>query len=307
MGDVEYTVRICYDVKGWAYYRRAVALQKYAPASFNVTIGPNYGEAFRCLSHDLVLQLCYSYAKDIRLHVAEHGYDMVIVASYNVGQGHTDEWFWQCRQWCDHVIINSRRCWEALGRPTRTTAISNGVDREVFRLRVPVELRRPRVLWTGSQFHRRVKGYDEILLPLAARLANAGIDVDFRLVDSHGTDRLNTDQMVDWYNSGTIYIVASENEGTPNPALEAASAGCVIVATPVGNMPELITSGVNGELVERDVDAMFNAIMRCQSNYVEMARAMQVAIEQWHWRRRARRYFNLFRRLIMRRRERPVP
>ena len=49
--------------------------------------------------------------------------------------------------------------------------------------------------------------------------------------------------MAAWYDTGTVYVVASQFEGTPNPALEAASAGCVVVSTPVGNMPELIRDG----------------------------------------------------------------
>jgi hypothetical protein len=33
-------VRILYDVAGWAYHRRAIALQAHAPPSYTVEIGP---------------------------------------------------------------------------------------------------------------------------------------------------------------------------------------------------------------------------------------------------------------------------
>ena len=148
-----------------------------------------------------------------------------------------------------------------------------------------------------------VKGYDEILVPLTAKLQQRGLPVDFRLADSSDQENYRTEEeMRNWYNSGTVYVVAGKREGTPNPALESASCGCVIVSTAVGNMPELISNRVNGEIVERNVDAMCDAIVRCQGRYVEMAEAMRTAIEPWYWKTRAGQYFRLFRQLIDRRR-----
>jgi glycosyltransferase involved in cell wall biosynthesis len=297
--DAKYTVRICYDVKGWAYHRRALALQKYAPPDFCVTIGPDYGRAFKERRHDLVLQLCYSYAKDIKRHIDAGGYDMVLVTGYNVGYGYANKWFDECAAWSDHVLFNNRECWEGLGRPANTSWISNGVDRELFPVLIPPERRTPRVLSLVSHCHRATKGYDDILLPLAEKLHVAGVETDFRLVNSHGGKKnMDTAALTQWYNTGTIYIVASKSEGTPNPALEAASCGCVVVSTRVGNMPELIQHGVNGELAERNVEALFESVVRCQARYPEMATAMQNEIAAWHWRERAAQYFELFRDLI---------
>ncbi|MEE9597882.1 MAG: glycosyltransferase, partial [Acidiferrobacterales bacterium] len=107
-----------------------------------------------------------------------------------------------------------------------------------------------------------------------------------------------TEQMVDWYQTGTVYICTSSSEGTPNPGLEAAACGNVVVSTRVGNMPELITTHVNGELVDRNVDAVYEAIVRCQASYQEMAMAMQERIAEWDWKHRVHQYYNLFRRLI---------
>lgn len=294
----KYTVRIRYDVKGWAYFRRAEALERYAPDDFEVTKGPDYKEAVATKHHDLVMQLPFSYINKIRQHIDTNGYDMLLVAGFNIGWGYANHWFPPVYRSSDHVIINSRECWERLGRLPNSTWISNGVDREVYRLAVPPEKRKPKVIWIGSRFHAKTKGYGKILRPLADRLRELGIQSDFRLVDSDGEGRLNARQITDWYNTGTVYVVASKTEGTPNPALEAASAGCVIVATRVGNMPELIEHGVNGELVDRNVDSLLAAVLRCQDRYVEMAEAMQERIEPWHWRHRAKQYFDLFRRLI---------
>jgi len=104
--------------------------------------------------------------------------------------------------------------------------------------------------------------------------------------------------MAAWYNTGTIYVCASQREGTPNPALEAASCGCVVVSTPVGNMPELIEDGHNGRLVARDVDALLEAIVEVQARYQPMAENMQQTIEGWDWRHRAREYYDLFQQVL---------
>ena len=83
-----------------------------------------------------------------------------------------------------------------------------------------------------------------------------------------------------------------------NPPLEAAAAGCVVVSTRVGNMPQLIVDGVNGETVDRNIDSIFDAVCRCRIRYHEMHVAMQERIADWDWRVSAEQYFALFRRLI---------
>src|SRR4029077_12159719 len=118
---------------------------------------------------------------------------------------------------------------------------------------------------------------------LQARLRARGIDCELLLVDSRGPDKRTQREMAAWYNDGTVLVCASESEGTPNPALEAAACGCTVVSTPVGNMPELIRHDVNGYLVERDPAAFVAAIKRACDNYPRLARAMRADIQEWHW------------------------
>jgi hypothetical protein len=157
MSTKNYTIRVCYDTDGWAYYRRSTALQKNAPDDFHVTIGPNYGAAFRETRHDLVLQLCFPYARDIKRHVVAHGYDTLVVSGFNVATDYAGANFNEVARWSDHVIVNSRECWERLGRPPGTTWISNGVDRDIFSIVTPPaqrlvnELASPDAIWAGWQ------------------------------------------------------------------------------------------------------------------------------------------------------------
>lgn len=295
----KHSIRLLYDVPGWAYHNRCLALEKYAPDDFDVSHGMCMPDLFAPGPFDLVLQLASHWLRQTRAYYPE----AVLVGGMNVGwtESHAKR-LTHGLAYADHIIINSKSCWEAAGRPDRTTWISNGVDRDTYRCEVPIMARAPKVLWVGSEFHQRqtnLKQYDAIILPVAQRLQECGILYNFRLANSiSGPSKWSATRMVRWYNTGTVYVCASIAEGTPNPALEAAACGAVVVSTPVGNMPELIEHGVNGMLVERTVDDVLRGILSCIDGYRRMATAMQSRIVGWDWRERARDYYDLFRRLL---------
>ena len=307
-----YRVRLHYDVPQWAYFRRCAAIQKYAPPDFQVDVGAWHP----CVTieewpaetyYDLVLQLVPDHLRLKAMLLGRGHGSTIVVGGLNVGYGHHKERLRMCSTGVNHIVSNNRDCWERLGRPEGMTWISNGVDLDLFKLSTPIAERRQQVLWTGCNFHcyrTNIKGWDEILIPLGERMQAGGMRFSYRRVHSELPKVCHsTEDMIQWYNTGTIYICTSSSEGTPNPALEAAAAGCVVVSTRVGNMPELIETHVNGELVDRDVDSVYDAIVRCQSKYVEMAEAMQERIAEWSWEHRAKQYYDLFRRLIDERRE----
>lgn len=59
-----------------------------------------------------------------------------------------------------------------------------------------------------------------------------------------------------------VLVVSSDNEGTPVSAIEAMTAGCPVVATRVGGLPDLIDDHKTGRLVPpRDADALASAVL----------------------------------------------
>ena len=294
-------LRIIYDRVGWAYFHRAAILQKYAPEDFEVSIASQYeiNEGVGAQPVDVVLLLNYTRAPKTRRALDSVAPDVRLVASFNTGWPRRLRHFEECCESCEAVLVNNHEYWDQAGQRSHTFYVPNGVDRTVFNTQVgPVE-RKERVLWCGSEYHLGLKGYDDYLVPLAAKLSQHQMPCDFLVTKSDEQAELRTpEEMARWYNSGTIYVCASEFEGTPNTCLEAAACGGVVVSTRVGNMPEFIQHGVNGFLVSRDVESMVNAVLSARERYSQLSAEAVQTTRQWDWKNRSREYFDLLRRLF---------
>jgi|SRR5262245_7689089 len=80
--------------------------------------------------------------------------------------------------------------------------------------------------------------------PERARLARLAAVRGVRLrLDGH------RDDVRPWYAAADVFVLPSRSEGSPNVLLEALAAGCPIVATRVGGVPEIAEDGVSASLV----------------------------------------------------------
>lgn len=293
------SLRILYDVDGWAFHHQARALQRHAPSDFTVSLAPlaSAVEAPAAIGGepvDMIFCLPRTKLAAVRAELERRRWGTRLVAGWSAGWPRVADELSRALALADAVIVNNRDYWERAGRPARSWMIPNGVDLDVFRVRVPIERRAPRVLWVGSTRFRTLKGYDDLVVPLARRLAQMAIPAELLLIDPNDPAKRGPSTMAEWYNRGTVLVVASESEGTPNPALEAAACGCTVVSTGVGNMPELIVDRVNGRLVERHLDALADGVVAACAEYVELARRMQRDIRAWDWRFRVPEFFGVF-------------
>jgi glycosyltransferase involved in cell wall biosynthesis len=201
------------------------------------------------------------------------------------------------------VFANNRALHDELAAelPGQVFYTPNGVDCKLFR---PLEERRPssphglRVGWAGSLENQGAerRGVHEIIAPAVAAVEGAELCLAVR------EERWRTqEEMVDFYHSIDVYVCASRSEGTPNPCLEAAACGVPVVSVAVGNMPEFVSDGENGFLVERTVEAIADRLAALRDDAGLRARigaAARATAERWDWRRQALRYVPLFDKVI---------
>jgi len=97
--------------------------------------------------------------------------------------------------------------------------------------------------WVGnSRWHHYEgidhKGFFTLIRPALEELQAEGVRVVGRFADRNA-GFIPYDQMVQYYNSIDVYVCASDNEGTPNPVMEAMACGVPVVSTDVGIVPQL--------------------------------------------------------------------
>jgi teichuronic acid biosynthesis glycosyltransferase TuaC len=171
----------------------------------------------------------------------------------------------------------------------KVRVIENGIDPEVFHPVDRIEARRalglakygPLVVSVGTLAPR--KGF-HLVMEATASLRRRYPKLRFAIVGGDGAEgacgaelrqlaeRLGIaeqvifagprgrDELALWYSAADVFVLASAHEGCPNVVLEALACGTPVVATPVGNIPELVDGPDAGFVVERKVPALEKAI-----------------------------------------------
>lgn len=163
----------------------------------------------------------------------------------------------------------------------------NGVDTKLFRPDRPPRLDGPlRVGFSGSKKHDWRKGISEFIEP-AAREAGAELRLAMPVEKHH----VPLNEMARFYNDIDVYVCASSSEGFSLSVLEASACGRPVVSTHVGGSEDLIENGVNGFIVDRDVEAIRERLeffRERRGAVMEMGRANRALVEErWSWSERA--------------------
>src|SRR5262245_1885337 len=151
--------RVIYDVDGWAYHNRALALRKYAPADFDVAIAPyprraDIDAALGDEPADVVLLLPAVRAETVRTAMRSRGWQAKLVSAWSYPWPADLAALQRAQEHSDWVVFTNRLSWARAGKPANSSTIWNGVDREVFRVTIPFERRRQKVLWVGARLSR---------------------------------------------------------------------------------------------------------------------------------------------------------
>ena len=110
-------------------------------------------------------------------------------------------------------------------------------------------------------------------------------------------------KMVDYYNSIDVIMCASKSEGTPNPVLEGAACGTMVLSVQVGNVFEFGVPNYNYVEAERSVESFVECIKRIKKMTPRDRRFLSDNVKQtirnvWSWKIRIRNYINMFDKLL---------
>ena len=184
----------------------------------------------------------------------------------------------------DRVSVNNTMLFRNFGCSIKNLYYTpNGVDNSVFTPDYNKVNDKLVFGWVGNT-DRAIKRYDEIVSPLKNKY-------NFKIVGTSKKDSidklLNKKEMRDYYNSLDYFIVSSEAEGTPNPALEAMSCGIPVITTRVGNMIEIVEHGASGFFVDGSMESFVKAIENLagvsKNEYNDMCIKARNGMESWDW------------------------
>ena len=107
----------------------------------------------------------------------------------------------------------------------------------------------------------------------------------------------------EYYCMADLFILPSQFEGLPMALLEAMSSGLPSIASKVGGNPELISSGINGLLIEpSNLDELVETIMWCISNRNDLdtigINAAKTVNERFSMGRVTDEYMDVYKKLI---------
>jgi hypothetical protein len=131
--------------------------------------------------------------------------------------------------------------------------IEPGVDLNMFTPTAATFAIKKVAIWAGNSLALKNNGKGVGLAESACNCAGWTFIRADSVSDKHS---FSHKEMPELYQQARCLIVASRSEGTPRTALEALACGVPVVATRVGMIPRLIQHGLNGVIVERDMNAI---------------------------------------------------
>lgn len=188
------------------------------------------------------------------------------------------------------ITVNSKILYDFLiSKVTKLEYCPNGVDIQKFKPNYKKVYDSNNINIGFVAKNRAVKRID--LLSILEEKFKDYSNLKFKkiIIDrQYKSKKLNENEMRDFYQSLDYYICLSDQEGTPNPALEAAACGCLLISTKVGNMPEIIIDNVNSFFIDQNIDNIIlkiHQILKIDSiKYDYMSKQLLKEIRSnWSW------------------------
>lgn len=112
------------------------------------------------------------------------------------------------------------------------------------------------------------------------RERSKGLPIEF-------TGRVEADNMMNYLKQGKIFVLPSLTEGFPNVILEAMSVGLPVIATKVGGIPDIVTHGETGFLIETrnssQIRKYIEVLLNDNSLYEKMRQNCLREVKKYSW------------------------
>lgn len=243
------------DVRGWAWWYRAVDLQAFASPGYQVDVMPvaEVNDAVRTGSlrpeaYDAVFHFSWTQmdldawrrARRLTCLVTCGGlmFNQVDAADWRTRSVSKSRVRFRAKRRLpryDGVVVVNNALYESVRElHDNTVLIPSGVNGDFWQYREPRRYDgRLRVGWCANpRGVRTVKGMAEILHPLMDRLGRD--EYDWAVNDRWHETALSREDMREWYADLDVLISTSIIEGTPSPPFEAAACGRAVLATDTG-------------------------------------------------------------------------
>lgn len=331
-------IAIIIDSKGWAFDNISNNIKKNI-FEYDIDIIP--GEYFEgniiklflfCKDYDLIHFMWRGYLSllDERwineyvdsLGMSFEEFEKKFIYSKNISFSVCDELFLnEEEKWRTNTImkyskayfVTSKRLFDIYNKFEKKpeTIIHDGVDLKKFKpenLNRFSEVNRNIVIgWVGnskfigSDGDNDMKGVEGIIKPAIQKIKAQNFNVSLKLADRN-INKIEIEDMPEYYNSIDIYICASKAEGTPMPVLEAMATGIPIISTNVGIIQEVFGEKQKKYILkERTIEYLVDKIKELINTPNEMHLLSEEnlnQIKQWDWSVISKQYQRFFEKFL---------
>jgi len=265
------TVAMAIEKRGWCFHNNALAISRRLSDEFRFVIGTAPELLQLRENPDLLVPLWWGFSLQLKVSLKARG---LLPCVY-------DAWSWRGEEHSAHTFRLVARQATAIGAANRgfleairdhvgdtcppVHLLEDGVDTDLFSA-CPLP---PRIVagWTGNSNAVIPGAPDEGKGLGLVRKACKRAGVDLLILDAASSGRTWAhEEMPRFYRDISLYVCASDAEGTPNPVLEALSCGRPVVSTRVGLVPDLARKAPNAVLtVDRDPGAIAGGIREMAS------------------------------------------
>ena len=162
----------------------------------------------------------------------------------------------------DGLIVGNTNLLEDYQKFTDKIVFANGIYRqnEFAENKNVGENEGLKIGWTGNPT-RPMKGFNEVIIPAVEEVQKTGRKVTLKTQFSGSYESI-----LHFYKDVDLVVIASEADTGPSLFAEASLSKVPAISTKIGFPKMIIEDGINGMIVNRDIEEMKNAIIKLYDN-----------------------------------------